>query len=83
MKKKVYKSNTNRAVAAVVLSSVAVAVAARHGVDLNAAAAAVGLTLPEAMAVLTTALGSAIVFLRQTVAYAPKDEQDAITPRPK
>jgi hypothetical protein len=54
-------------------------------VDLNSIAAdAVGLTLPDAMAALTAALGSAIIYFRQhQVAYAPKDEQDATTPRPK
>jgi hypothetical protein len=83
MKKKVYKSRTNQSAAILVLSAAAVAVAAKYGVDLNSIAATVGLTLPDAMFALTAAAGSAIIYFRQQAGVAPKDEQDATSPRPK
>jgi len=72
-----YKSRTNRTVAAIVAVAVTAAVAKRAGVDL----AVYGLDVSTLTALITAGLGAqAVKFRTFSRVY---DEQDVVTPRPK
>ena len=77
MNQTLYKSRTNRTVAAIVAVAVSAAVAKRAGVDL----AVYGLDVSTLTALITAGLGAlAVKFRTSSRVY---DEQDVVTPRPK
>ena len=77
MNQTLYKSRTNRTVAAIVAVAVSAAVAKRAGVDL----AVYGLDVSTLAALITAGLGAlAVKFRTFSRVY---DEQDVVTPRPK
>lgn len=74
-------SRDNRTVALAVVGAIAVAVGKHCGVDVRGLIESSGVSMEDAMALLSTGAGAVVIWYRERGRI--RDEQDVVTPRPE